>query len=292
MRASSVVGGLVAAGAAALAYGLHEARQYRLRAVTIPALAQGADSLRVLHLSDMHLAPQDRDRINWVRELQRLEPDLIVVTGDFIAHPDAVPLVEDALGSLFARPGAFVFGSNDYYGPTAKNPFAYLREDFGGLKFGTPLPTEDLRTLLVSQGWQDLNNQQGHLQVNGTRIHLRGTDDPHIQRDDYSKVAGAFDSGAVALGVTHAPYRRILDSFVRDGAHVILAGHTHGGQVCLPFYGALTTNCDLDRKRAKGLSTYDSAWLHVSAGLGTSPITPVRVACPPEASLLVLTSAQ
>lgn len=292
MRASSVVGGLVAAGAAALAYGLHEARQYRLRAFSIPALAPGSDSLRVLHLSDMHLAPQDRDRITWVRELERLEPDLVVVTGDFIAHPDAVPLVEDALGPLFARPGAFVFGSNDYYAPRAKNPFAYLREDFGGLKLGKPLPTEDLRTLLIAQGWRDLNNQQGHMHVNGQRIHLRGTDDPHIERDDYAMVAGAFDSEALALGVTHAPYRRVLDSFIHDGAQVLLAGHTHGGQVCVPFYGALTTNCDIDRKRAKGLSLYESAWLHVSAGLGTSPLTPVRVACPPEASLLVLTSEQ
>ena len=292
MKVSSVLGGVVAAGAAALAYGLHEARQYRLRAFTVPVLPKGSDPLRLLHLSDLHLAPQDRDRIAWVRGLERLRPDLVVVTGDFIAHRDAVPLVEDALAPLLSGPGAFVFGSNDYHGPRAKNPFSYLREDFGGLKLGTDLPTEDLRTLLTSQGWLDLNNAQGHMNIKGSPVHVLGTDDPHIERDDYAQVSGEFDPASVAIGVTHAPYRRILDAFVSDGAHLLLAGHTHGGQVCVPFYGALTTNCDLDPKKARGLSTYDQAWLHVSAGLGTSPFTPVRVACPPEASMLVLTEAQ
>ena len=95
-----------------------------------------------------------------------------------------------------------------------------------------------------------------------------------------------------------------------DGVDLILAGHTHGGQLCLPGYGALVTNCDLDRRRAKGMSRWwpgagstgpeggaapssdappDAAWLHVSAGLGTSPYAPVRFACRPEATLLTLT---
>jgi predicted MPP superfamily phosphohydrolase len=56
----------------------------------------------------------------------------------------------------------------------------------------------------------------------------------------------------------------------------------------VPLYGALVTNCGLDRGRARGLSRYDGTWLHVSAGLGTSPYAPVRFACPPEATLLTL----
>jgi predicted MPP superfamily phosphohydrolase len=101
------------------------------------------------------------------------------------------------------------------------------------------------------------------------------------------------------LGVTHAPYRRILDEMQADGADLILAGHTHGGQLALPFYGALVTNCDLDTRRAKGLHGWPGArpdepdgagstWMHVSAGLGTSPYAPVRFACRPEATLLTL----
>ncbi len=70
-----------------------------------------------------------------------------------------------------------------------------------------------------------------------------------------------------------------------------LAGHTHGGQVCVPLYGALTTNCDLPHRMAKGLHRWPGAdaRLHVSAGLGTSPYAPPRFACRPEATLLTLT---
>ena len=86
-----------------------------------------------------------------------------------------------------------------------------------------------------------------------------------------------------------------------DGVGLALAGHTHGGQLCLPGVGALVTNCDLDRGRASGLSQWPGRtgtseatgdmYLHVSAGLGTSPYTPVRLACPPEATLLTLRPA-
>ena len=100
---------------------------------------------------------------------------------------------------------------------------------------------------------------------------------------------------AFGLGVTHAPYRRILDAFVDRGADLVLAGHTHGGQVCVPGYGALVTNCDIPRRQVRG----DSQWTHegrtaaleVSAGLGTSIWAPVRFACRPEATLLTLTAA-
>jgi predicted MPP superfamily phosphohydrolase len=79
---------------------------------------------------------------------------------------------------------------------------------------------------------------------------------------------------------------------VADGFDLVLAGHTHGGQLCVPLRGALVTNCDLPRRQAKGLSSWSAggrtAALHVSAGLGTSPYAPVRFACAPEATLLTL----
>jgi predicted MPP superfamily phosphohydrolase len=91
----------------------------------------------------------------------------------------------------------------------------------------------------------------------------------------------------------------VLDRFAADGYDAVLAGHTHGGQVCVPYVGALTTNCDLEPARAKGLHRHPaasrpgdpgSAWLHVSAGLGTNPYARIRVACRPEATLLTLTA--
>ena len=96
------------------------------------------------------------------------------------------------------------------------------------------------------------------------------------------------------VGVTHAPYLRLLDAMTADGMDLIFTGHTHGGQVCLPGYGALITNCDLDADRVKGPSTHTAggrtAQLHVSAGLGTSPYAPYRFACRPEVTLLTLTA--
>ena len=122
---------------------------------------------------------------------------------------------------------------------------------------------------------------------------MAGVHDAHINRDRYAQVAGRADADAdLRLGVMHSPEPRLLDQFAADGYDLLLAGHTHGGQLCLPWYGTLVTNCGIDRKRARGLHRYPEggrAWLHVSAGLGTSPWAPARFACRPEASLLTLT---
>ncbi len=296
-------------GAAGLAYSVAEAHRYRLRRVEAPVLPAGQPSLRVLHISDMHLTPRHTGRMAWISALDGLEPDLVVVTGDFLAHQEAVPSVLTALGPLLERPGVFVLGSNDYYAPHFVKPWRYLMGP-SDLKVQRPrLPWGDLVKGLGEAGWHDLSNARASLVADGRAIDVRGVDDPHILRDRYDEVAGPFEPDAdLALGVTHAPYLRILDGMVADGAGLVLAGHTHGGQLCIPGYGAIVTNCDLDRARAKGLSRYGRPWeagsgedpglggvdgrgavLHVSAGLGTSPYAPVRFACPPEATLLTLT---
>ena len=101
--------------------------------------------------------------------------------------------------------------------------------------------------------------------------------------------AGEWPAAEVRIGVVHAPHLRVLDGMSDDGADLILAGHTHGGQGVLARRWHAVTNCDLDRARARGLSRYEDSWLHVSAGLGTNPNALIRVACRPEASLLTLT---
>ncbi len=185
-------------------------------------------------------------------------------------------------------PGVFVLGSNDYFKPRLKNPFRYLCEDdHKRLSTGAHLPTERLVASLTAGGWTDLNNARGQLAVGGAQLEFVGVDDPHLNYDRYHLVAGPADpSATLTIGVTHAPYQRTLDAMTADGAGLVIAGHTHGGQLCLPFVGALVTNCDLDRGRAKGVSRWwpgagqprraprrppDAAYLEVSAGLGTSP---------------------
>lgn len=283
--------GTVAAGAATLAYARWEAQAYTLRRAEVPVLPSGQPPLRILHLSDLHLVPGQTGKVRWVQSLRALRPDAVVVTGDFLSHQDAIPHVLDALDPLFDVPGAFVLGSNDYYAPRPLNPAKYLRGPSQLEPKRAMLPWQDLVDGVTANGWLDLGNARGTLTVDGRTIDVRGVDDPHISRDRYEDVSGSFDAGAdLALGVTHAPYLRVLDGMAGDRADLILAGHTHGGQLCVPGFGALVTNCDLPRSKAKGLSEHEGVALHVSAGLGTSPYAPVRIACRPEATLLSLTS--
>ncbi len=281
----------VATGAAALAYAsLVERNMFTLRRFDVPVLPTGTEPLRVLHLSDLHMTPNQLRKQQWVASLAALDPDLVVVTGDNMAHPGAVPGVLRALQPLLDYPGAFVFGSNDYTGPVWKNPFSYFLPDREYAE-GIELPSEELRDVLTGAGWADLNNHRVTIKAGGRAIDMAGVDDPHVERDDYGAVAGPVASSAdLSIALTHSPEPALLDEMAADGFGLLLAGHTHGGQVCVPGVGALVTNCGLPRSMAKGLHRWpgSDSWLHVSAGLGTHPTAPVRFACPPEASLLTL----
>lgn len=291
--------GATAAAGALTAYAALEARAFTLRRVSVAALPPGSPSLRVLHLSDIHLTPGQRRKREWLSALAGLEPDLVVNTGDNLAHREAVPAIVSALGRLLDVPGVFVLGSNDYFSPTLRNPIRYLLPDDGRRHTDVPqLPWPELVRQLTGAGWLDLTNRTGTLEVRGVRLAFAGVDDPHLGYDRLDEIAGPADPAAdLRLGVAHAPYLRVLDAFAARGYDGILAGHTHGGQVCLPGVGALTTNCDLEPGRAKGLHRHPAAsrpgdpgssWMHVSAGLGTSPYARIRVACRPEATLLTL----
>lgn len=289
---------LAAVGGACFCWGLLEAHLYTLRRVTVPILGAGSDPIRILHLSDLHLAPSQRKKLAFVRGLAALSPHLVINTGDNITRADAIGPLLDALAPLAGVPGAFVFGSNDYHAPQFKNPLRYLLDGRSHMGETPPaeLPWRDLKAGFEALGWADLTEHRVELEVAGRRVALRGTDDAHLGRDDYAAVAGPADaSAALNIGVTHAPYLRILDAMAADGMDLIFAGHTHGGQVCVPGYGALITNCDLDPARVKGLSTHEAAGrkaaLHVSGGLGASPFAPYRFANRPEATLLTLTAA-
>lgn len=283
-------------GAGTLAYSAgYEVRAFRLREAEIACLPPDSEPLRVLHLSDIHLTPSQRAKQEWLRGLADLQPDCVVNTGDNLSHLKAPAYVVGALGKLLDVPGVFVFGSNDYWGPVLKNPLRYLLPGGGDLRIRGPrLPSGELQSAFESAGWLDLTNTTGTLTVARTRIAFAGVDDPHLGYDRLDLVAGPADSSAdLRVGVTHAPYLRVLDAFTADGYDVIFAGHTHGGQLRVPGYGALVTNCDLDTKRSRGLHPHTAdgrtAALHVSAGIGTSPYAQIRFACYPEATLITLT---
>lgn len=284
-----------AAGATALAYAaVVERRRWTLRTAELPVLAPHARPLRVLHVSDLHMLPGHRSKQRWVAGLAELRPDLVVNTGDNLSHAAAVPAVLRALGPLLDIPGVFVFGSNDYFGPRPKNPARYLMPNGRQRRIhGPPLPWQDLRAALLEHGWLDATHTSATLPVGQQRLAVAGVDDPHLHYDRYSTIAGgpggADGDAVLRLGLTHSPEPRVLDRFAADGYDLVVAGHTHGGQLRIPGIGALVTNCELDRSRARGVSRWGAdMWLHVSAGLGTSPFAPLRFACPPEATLLTL----
>lgn len=305
--AGVAAGALVAAGVAALAWGvLVERTRWTVREETVPILPRGSRPLTVLHLSDLHMAPWQEGKQEFVRSLVRYEPDLVIDTGDDLGHANGIEGIERAYAPFAGIPGVFTHGSNDYVGPMLKNPLAYLiRPTTRRGNRGARLDTARLDAFLGGLGWLDLANRARALEVRGTRLELFGTGDGHHGRDDLRgmsrelarlrrEVRWSDGTGpdAVRLGVTHAPYRRILDAFVDEGADLVVAGHTHGGQVRIPGMPALTANCDLPRTQASGLSQWwhgdRIAYLEVSAGIGTSIYAPVRFACPPEAVVLTL----
>jgi predicted MPP superfamily phosphohydrolase len=268
---------------------------YKVRTATLPLLPKGSKAIKVLHFSDLHLTPKRKREIADIKSFADLRPDLVISTGDFLAHKDAVGPTLDALGDLLNLPGLFVFGSNDYYAPSFKNPFSYLMKDDGSRKLGAKLPWQKLQKQLTKAGWKDLNHNKVKLKVNGVVIEARGTDDAHLELDDYRQVEGKVSKTAdIAIGVTHAPYERVLAGMAQDKLDLIFAGHTHGGQIRLPWFGgskSLTTNCDLENWRSRGVTKInDEPWLNVSAGMGMSPFAPIRFACPPEVSLITLTA--
>jgi predicted MPP superfamily phosphohydrolase len=286
MRPELAVPGALGAltfGTTAYAWAI-ERKAFRLRRVEVPVLPVGCDPVRVLHVSDLHATPGQPWKVEWVRRL-------VVNTGDNLGNADGVPVAIEAFGALLDRPGAFVPGSNDWFASRPKNPARYLLPDDGKRVHGEPLPWGDLRKAFTDAGWLDLTHRRTTVQCQGLSVELAGVSDAHLRADHYDRIAGPV-AADVGLGLSHTPEPRVLDGFATDGFRLVLSGHTHGGQLRVPGFGALVTNCGLDRRRARGLSRWtDGMWLHVSAGLGTSPYAPVRFACPPEATLLTLVPA-
>ncbi len=306
-RAAGVVlGATTAAALGALTWGVFvERTRFTVRREVLPILEPGSRPLTILHLSDLHMAPWQTRKQDFVRSLARYEPDLIVDTGDNLGHVDGLAGIRHAFEPFRGVPGVFVHGSNDYHGPVFKNPLGYFGGPSRRMRHAPDLDVAALDSFLSEDlGWLDLANTARALELRGHRLELFGTGDAHRGWDRLDVLPGAIErlrenvewdasaGGLLRLGVTHAPYRRVLDAFTTQGADLILAGHTHGGQVRIPGLPALVTNCDIPRSQAQGLSVWRgrrrSAVLNVSAGLGTSIYAPVRFACPPEAVVLEL----
>lgn len=278
--------GLVAAGAAVLLYAaLIERNLFVVRRHTVPCLPAGSQHRTILHVSDLHLRSIQRRKQRFLAGLADERPDLIVATGDLIGDPNpaSADAAVEALAAIGA-PGIAVLGSNDYYSPSPGNPFRYFKRHSGPKKVKAPEPNnpwEQMVAGLKSKGWEVLRNGTTH----SPGYEVLGLDDAHIGLADFAVASDRTGEG-FRLAVAHSPDG--VEALGPMGYDLIVSGHTHGGQVCVPWFGALVTNSHLPRRMASGLHRYGGTWLHVCAGLGTSMYAPVRFACRPEVCVLTL----
>ncbi|NBX23455.1 MAG: metallophosphoesterase, partial [Microbacteriaceae bacterium] len=162
-----LIGAGVAVVAGVIAYAsLVERNAFTLRRVTVPVLPPESPPIRVLHLSDLHLAPWQKSKMRWISALAELQPDLVIDTGDNLGHARALPALREALDVFRGTPGAFVNGSNDYFAPEFKNPFRYFAGPSQQHREPVRLDTLALENYLRTDlGWTDLNNRAGRLRI-------------------------------------------------------------------------------------------------------------------------------
>ncbi|WP_240640646.1 metallophosphoesterase [Microbacterium sp. 10M-3C3] len=299
--ALATLGAAGAVGAAAAVWGVGIERYlFTVRYHALRILPPDAAALRVLHVSDAHMAPWQYRKQRWIAGLAELRPDFIVNTGDNLGHVDGLAGIREAFAPFAGIPGVFVHGSNDTQAPSPRNPLLYFAGPSQRTHTAEKLDVDALDRFLTDElGWSDVDNAAALVQAAGVRVRAFGVDDAHRDWDDLPAASATLrdlPEGDVTMGVTHAPYRRVLDAFVDDGADVLLGGHTHGGQVRIPgSREALVANCDIPLDQARGLSAWSHSGrtvpLNVSAGIGHSIYAPVRFACRPEVTLLTLLPA-
>ncbi len=275
---------IVLVGACCVVWGIAvERRRYRLVRHRLDILPAGAAPLTVMHLSDLHFVRKDPGKARFLATLP--ETDVTVITGDLLAEPEAVETTVASVRPVRGRLASwFVLGSNDYFVPRPLNYLAYFRPTRRKRRARAGR-ARDLITQLVAEGWEDLTNIRRPVDLDGLPVELLGLDDAHIERHDL-RIAPRQAPDRFGFAVMHSP-----DSAPETAAlgyDLLVAGHTHGGQVCLPGIGALITNCSLPTRLVSGLIRMGTAIAYVSPGLGTSKYAPFRFFCRPEATLLEL----
>jgi uncharacterized protein len=271
-------------GAGCVLYGIFVERfRYRVVRHRLDILPTGTRPLIVLHLSDLHFVRDDPRKTRFLASLP--QADVTIVTGDFLAEPQAVATAVESVRPVRGRLASwFVLGSNDYFVPRPLSYLAYFRKRRVRRRARLGRAPE-LVAALHADGWDDLTNARRSVSLDGLDVELLGLDDAHIRRHDL-RVAPRREENRFGLAVMHSPDSAPEASAL--GYRLIVAGHTHGGQVRLPLIGALVTNSSMPPRLVSGLLRIGSSVVHTSPGLGTSKYAPFRFWCRPEATFLEL----
>jgi predicted MPP superfamily phosphohydrolase len=250
-------------------YGVFVRRRWvRVRSLDVPVVGLGAafDGYRIAQLSDLHIgglwSPARAAR--WVSRVNALDVDLVALTGDYVTH--GTSFHEDIAALLAAMRGrdgvVAVMGNHDYFGDG-----------------------ESLVTLLRAGGVAVLRNEHRVLWRAGDALTLAGVDDTWSRRADVARTLAGRDGGRPLIALAHDP--QLFPELARRGAALVLSGHTHWGQIAMPFLATRYNLSRLSYRYHAGLYQEGGAVLYVSPGLGTTG-PPVRVGAPPEITVLRL----
>jgi uncharacterized protein len=272
------VRGLAALAGLGVAWGLVESQWVECRRVEVPVagLPEALDGLTVLHLSDFHLGMPSLGGIavaKAVRWAEESEHDLAAVTGDLLSRDRGEPRLRDALARLrpHARAGVFaVLGNHDV--AVTRDPFSGARELADLAEAGATLLRDESRTI----------------EVRGRRVQVVGCEPRAFMRRLARPWTLADDDADLRILLCHFP--DVVDILPPESFDLVLAGHLHGGQICLPFPGGRLRLSSLGLPYPEGVYRVGATTLVVSRGLGTT-FVPFRFFARPEASVLVLRSA-
>jgi predicted MPP superfamily phosphohydrolase len=272
--AATVLGAI--AGAAVVEGFLREPFQLDITRLTIvsPRLPAGFDGLKIVQLSDLHLHHISRAYRTAIDVIRRERPHLVVITGDLVDRPEQTVACIAFLSELRAVAGVPVVvvpGNWDHRAfPTKRSIAAWYKR------------------LQAETRIRVLANQNVVLRRHGDRMWLVGTDDPYFGHADLDASFKGVPDTAFALVLTHAP-EAFEELAQRPAARLVLAGHTHGGQVRLPFIGAVRVPSRYGTRFARGLFKLGDTLFYVNAGMGMSHL-PIRFLCRPELTFITLKS--
>ncbi len=256
----------------------------RRRELRLRALDPGLAGLSILHVSDLHFRGPEPWKQQALGRLESLDPDLVVFTGDFIDGREGIAAAAEVCRRLRGRLGTYaVLGNHDYH---SYGIIHFLRDVRAKTMRGNRRTyTPELVSALEEAGVTVLGNASRRLKANSAPFWVIGVDDVYSGQMDFAAAMGDVEGAGLRLLLAHSP--DALEGDHPDGLDLVLAGHTHGGQICLPGGGAITTRTRLRLPRGAGVMALKGTVLHVSAGVGATGL-PLRLFCPPEASLLTL----